>query len=186
VEVLSAVYRSSTEQENTEDEADREQKAAIASHAWTLLQSWHQVPGEKNGEVDGPVLEAWVKEARRLCEEIGRTDIGDEKIGEMLAWAPADKDGIWPCEPVREVIEITRSRHLETGLYIGAKNKRGVTSRGVFDGGELERDLVIRYRGYADAVRLEWQRVAAVLDRIADSYDAEAQEHDDDVERRQW
>ncbi len=187
VEVLSAVYRSSSDEENTEEEPDREreQKAAIASHAWTLLHSWHQVPGEKNGGVDGAVLEAWVNDARQLCEEAGRTDIGDEKIGEMLAWAPADEDGIWPCEAVREVIEVVRSRHLETGVYIGVKNKRGVTSRGVFDGGEQERDLVVQYRGYADAVRLEWPRMAAVLDRIADSYDVEAQEHDDDAERRQ-
>jgi hypothetical protein len=104
----------------------------------------------------------------------------------MLAWAPGDADGTWPCEPVRDVIEVTRSRDLETGLYIGVKNKRGVTSRGMLDGGDQERDLARRYREHSEAARFEWPRTSAVLDRIADSYEAEAKEHDDDVERRQW
>ena len=75
-------------------------------------------------------------------------------------WAPGDADGTWPCEAVREVIEITRSRRLESGLYIGVKNKRGTTNRGILDGGEQERDLGKRYRNYSDAVRFEWPRTS--------------------------
>ena len=186
VEVLSTIYRSSNEEADPIEEEDREGKAAVASHAWTLLHSWHLVPGSSGGSVDATALENWVNTARRLCHEAGRAEIGDEQIGQMLAWAPGDADGTWPCEAVREVIEITRSRHLESGLYIGVKNKRGTTNRGILDGGEQERDLGKRYRNYSDAVRFEWPRTSAVLDRIAESYEVEGKEHDDDAERRQW
>jgi hypothetical protein len=186
VEVISTIYRASNEEPDQQEEENRESKAALASHAWTLLHSWNLLPGFSDGKVDGATLEEWVRKARRLCHEVGRADIGDEQIGEMLAWAPADADGTWPCEPVRDVIEITRSRHLERGIFIGVKNKRGTTTRGVTDGGEQERDLAKQYRDHADAVRFEWPRTAAVLGRIAESYDAEAKAHDDDAERYQW
>ena len=185
VEVLSTIYRASNEGPDQQEE-NRESKAALASHAWTLLHSWNLLPGFSEGNVDGAALEEWVSETRRLSHEAGRVDIGDEQIGQMLAWAPADADGTWPCEAVRDVIEIARSRHLETGVYIGVKNRRGTTSRGVTDGGEQERNLAKQYRDHADAVRFEWPRTAAALGRIAESYETEAKEHDDDAERYQW
>jgi hypothetical protein len=186
VEVLSTIYRAGNEEPDQQKGENRESKAALASHAWTLLHSWNLLPGFSEGNVDGAALEEWVSEARRLSHEAGRADIGDEQIGQMLAWAPADVDGTWPCEAVRDVIEIARSRHLETGVYIGVKNRRGTTSRGVTDGGEQERDLAKQYRDHAEAVRFEWPRTAAALGRIAESYEAEAKEHDDDAERYQW
>jgi hypothetical protein len=187
VEVLSTIYRGNNEEPGRIEEEDRERKAALASHAWTLLHSWHLLPGTTSKDaIDEAVLGDWVAAARRLCREADRIEIGDQQIGQVLAWAPSDADGTWPCEPVRDAIEVTRSRDLETGLYIGVKNKRGVTSRGPLDGGDQERDLAKRYREHSEAVRFEWPRTSAVLDRIAESYKAEAKEHDDDAERRQW
>ena len=185
VEVLSTIYRASSEEPDKQEE-NRESKAALASHAWTLLHSWNLLPGFSEGKADGAALEEWVTNARRLCHEAGRAEIGDEQIGQMLAWAPSDADGTWPCEAVRDAIEMVRSRHLETGVYIGVKNRRGTTSRGVTDGGEQERDLAKQYRDHADAIRFEWPRTAAVVGRIAESYEVEAREHDDDAERYQW
>jgi hypothetical protein len=42
---------------------------------------------------------------RGASAELGRADIADLCIGKMLANASVGKDGIWPCEPVREVME---------------------------------------------------------------------------------
>jgi hypothetical protein len=112
-------------------------------------------------------------------------EIGDEKIGETFAWAPTDPDGTWPPLPVREVIESVRSDHLETGIYVGVTNARGTTVRDPMDGGALERDEAAKYRRFGKAVRLEYPRTFAVLDRIARGYDHEARAHDDDVDRRQ-
>jgi hypothetical protein len=67
--------------------------------------------------------------------------MADYCIGQVLAHAPRDSEGIWPAVPVRDLIEITRSSDLEQGLHVGVHNSRGVTSRAPNDGGAQERDL---------------------------------------------
>jgi hypothetical protein len=56
-------------------------------------------------------------------------------IGQVLAWSPVDAEGYWPTEPVRDLLEQLQSEDFETGLRISLGNKRGVTSRGLFEGG---------------------------------------------------
>ena len=165
---------------------DYEAQRSIANQAWTLLHNWKHVPGSSDGKVDGAALEKWVKEARILFEKAGRAEIGDQKIGEVLAQSPRDEDGTWPCLPVPELIEIARSSEMETGIAVGAANKRGVTTRSPTDGGKQERDLAEQYRNRSAKTRLEFPRTSATLAKIADSYEWDAKHHDDDAERRQW
>lgn len=104
----------------------------------------------------------------------------------MLAHSPADADGTWPCAAVRDVIEITRSRNLETGLSVGVTNKRGVTTRSPTDGGILERNEARSFREWGATTRLEWPRTSALLQKIAAQYESEGKYHDDSAERFQW
>jgi transcriptional regulator with XRE-family HTH domain len=188
VEVLSALYKPSKDSGIEEPPpTDIERAKAIASQAYNLLRTWRRVPGLRDDHtIDETALEAWIGEARSLCAKVGRTAIGDQQIGQMLSGCPADPDGAWPIIAVREVIENTRSRELERGFLIGLLNGRGVTSRWMTDGGEQEREMVARYRGYAEAVAFEWHRTAAVLNQIAKDYEAQARRLDDDAERNDW
>ena len=104
----------------------------------------------------------------------------------MLAAAPADQNGVWPIAAVRDVIEITRSRDLETGLIIGVDNGRGITWRGVFDGGVQERESAQHYRKCAEATALEWPRTSAVLDRLARNYEEEGRSNDEEAQQNEW
>ena len=88
----------------------------------------------------------WVTEARRLLADSGRTTIGDLVIGEVLAYVPPDSDGLWPAEPVRDLIEDLRSPKFEAGLHTGKFNSRGMTSRSPADGGAQERALAAQHR----------------------------------------
>ena len=188
IEVLSALFKPSEESGIVEPAPiDPEHAQAVASHAFDLLRLWNRVPGTReDGQINGAALENWVKEARRLASAVGRADITDQKIGEALSASRADSDGVWPAVPVRDVIEITRSKHLENGFAIGLHNRRGVTTRLPTDGGAQERDLVERYRGYSKATALEWPRTSATLERIARSYEEDARWHDEDAERLDW
>lgn len=189
MEVLSALFRPSEESGIVEPEPnDAERAHAVASQAFDLLRQWDRVPGTmSDGRIDGSALEAWVKEARQLAAASGRAEIADQKIGEALSASPRDvDDNLWPARAVRDVVEITRSKNLESGLSMGLHNRRGVTTRRPSDGGEQERDLVKQYRDFSAAMALEWPRTSAVLERIARSYEEDARWHDDDAERRDW
>ena len=159
----------------------------LATQEYDILHDWALVPGaDDQGVIDLVVLEDWIKLARKLLAEAGRGEIGDSKIGEILSAAKREPDQPWPPEPVREIIEMVRSRLLERGFEIGVYNRRGVTVRMPHDGGELERALAARYRADAEILRFDWPRTAGCLDRIASTYEVDAKREDLSADQRDW
>ena len=159
----------------------------LASQAYDVLHDWAHVPGaDDQGIIDAVALESWVKRARKLLVEAGRGEIGDSKIGEILSAALRGPDEPWPPLPVRDTIEMTRSRPLERGFEVGLYNRRGVTVRMPHDGGVQERALAELYRRDSVALRFDWPRTSACLDRIAATYTVDAGREDLSAEQRDW
>jgi hypothetical protein len=166
---------------------DPERAKTLATQAFDVLHDWARVPGsDDNGLIDAAALEDWVQQARKLLAQSGRGDIGDQRIGQVLATSLRQPDEPRPPRAVREVIEVCRSRHLETGLEVGVYNHRGVTVRSPHDGGEQERGLAERYLRDAETMRFDWPRTAATLDRISESFARDAEREDQSADRRDW
>jgi hypothetical protein len=183
VEVVSAAFRPSSSEERPEP---TEQEARRAANAYRLLNEWSKPPGTRDtGEIDGAALTEWVTRAVSRLREVDRLTIGLQQIGEVLSQALPDSDGKRPPLAVRELIEAQRSAALDEGCYIGTVNARGVVSRSLSDGGDQERALVTKYRGYADAYADEWPRTAAIMRAVAESYERQARREDQDAERFQ-
>ena len=179
VDLVSRVYRGKKESRRQLDEREE----AHAHHAWWVLNGWHDLPGRReDGTVDDKHLEEWVREARLAFSESDSADIGDEQVGQVLAASPLGADGIWPAEPVRNILEAIGSPSLETGVHLGVVNSRGVTSRGVYDGGRQERELSARYREWAKQTAATLPRTSRVLRGLAESYERDAQREDERAE----
>lgn len=183
VDLLGLIFRAEGEKPT---EVSEEQQASI-KQASRLLRKWSMIPGTvriKQGDgdddkvkIDHESLRQWVTEARRLAAECGHLTVCDAQIGEVLAHAPHDDDGTWPCEAVRNVIEDVSSTKLDHGFHIGEMNKRGVHFR--TPGGDQERELAAKYRGYRDCVIDRWPRTGAILDGVRQSYEDQAKWHDE-------
>lgn len=188
VQLLSAVFKASEESGIGDVEPkDLERARAVAQQAYRLLDLWDRLPGTRDdGTIDGGILEAWIKEARSLAKAVGREDVADRRIGNLLSASPPGVDGNWPAEAVREVIDLFRSKPMIDGFDIGRRNRRGITRRMPSDGGNLERQESMKYRRWAKAIGYDHPHTAKALDGLADSYDAEARRHDADAERRDW
>ena len=188
IEMLSAVFKAREESGDVDAEPkDPEHARAVAGQAYRLLELWNRLPGTRDdGTIDGEVLEAWVKEARSLAKAVGREDIADSRIGNMLSASPIGADGNWPAEAVRHVIDLFRSKPMIEGFWIGKANRRGVTTRKPGDGGNLERQETAKYRSWAKAISFEHPHTAKALDTLADSYEEQARRHDEDAERLDW
>ncbi|EIG58037.1 helix-turn-helix transcriptional regulator [Bradyrhizobium sp. WSM1253] len=193
VQVLSVIYRPRKAGDHEEvqesepvSEEQKKREAAIAGHAYRLLNDWHEIPGRSGNKVDGAVLEAWVKDARILAADAERSEAADQHIGRLFAYSPAENDGTWPCTAVRELIEVVRSRSVERGFYLGVVNKRGATWRRPTDGSVQERELAKNYRKGAKELRLEWPRTASVLEQLSQHYLRDGVDSDDDADRSQW
>lgn len=184
VEVVKLVYRAKGEEprELTEEEQAR------AMNAYRLLESCRGVPGTTAGEDIGvQKCKNWVQRVRKELSAQGRKTAGDEVIGQVLSGAPEGDDNAWPHKAVREVIEEIRSEELERGFEIGVYNSRGIISRDLTAGGDLERELADKYDGFADTLNDNWPRTASVLRRIAEVYRREAQREDRDAKiREDW
>jgi transcriptional regulator with XRE-family HTH domain len=188
IEMLSAVFKAKEESGVVDPEPeDPERARTIATQAYRLLELWNRLPGTReDNTIDGAVLEAWIKEARTLAKAVGREDIADSRIGNMLSASPMGADGAWPAEPVREVLDLFRSKSMLEGFRVGKSNRRGVTTRMPRDGGALERDEAAKYRAWAKAIVFEHPHTAKTLDQLADGYEWDAGHHDEDAERLDW
>jgi transcriptional regulator with XRE-family HTH domain len=188
IEVLSAVFKPSKESDVVDDEPENPERAsAFAKQAYRLLERWNHIPGTReDGSIDGETLEVWIKNARSLAKDAGREDIADSRIGNMLSASPAGADGNWPAEEVRDVLDLFRSQPMVDGFCAGKRNRRGVTSRGPHDGGNLEREEASKYCNWAKAIAYEHPHTSKALDTLADSYEYEARRHDEDAERLDW
>jgi hypothetical protein len=179
-EIMSVVYRAAGDPDDLPVPPERK---ALAEVGYSALRSWHTPPGVlADGTFDVDLLRSWIAEARQLMAETGRSTIGDIVIGEVLAHAPADSDGIWPPLPVRDLIEDLASPELETGLQTGKFNSRGVVSRDPTSGGDLERSLAKQFRGWAERVADKWPRTAAMLRGLVATYETWGRREDEEVE----
>ena len=163
---------------------DTEQHGDMAKAARDLLQWVHHIPGtDAHDVVHAEPLTAWLDEVRALCARYGRVEVGDLSIGELLSLdrAPSDDDGQWPCQAICEALQWMSCGDVDKGFIIGTYNARGVVMRPVEEGGDQERALAAKYRGWAQQVVYEYPHVGSILERIAEIYDRDARRRDTDA-----
>ena len=178
VHVLGLCFRPKNQPPKNEEEISAKEKMT-AQNAYRLLMSWQDVPGGRDGEtVEEKALLAWIRKARALAEEQDLLEICDSRIGEVFAHSPEETDRSWPCIPVRDALEEIGTDEVFSGFSVGIYNKRGAFSRSPREGGAQERDLAEKYRGYADACKIDWPKTAATLRRVALAYDEDARRED--------
>ena len=181
-EVISAVYRAKGQ---PRDENPDQAKQNLAEAGHSLLESWPGIPAENpTGQLMPIFYKSWVAEARKICAVNGRIEVCDSKIGEQLSYDPSDADGSWPCQAVRNVLETVTSDEMVRGFDIGVHNQRGVTTRGMNDGGKQERELEKKYCAFAEKCKVAWPRTSLALRQIAEYYEAQAKWQDEHAEAR--
>lgn len=181
VDVMSHVFRGKNAPLDTKP---TEQEQARAQISYRLLHSFRTVPGLKGQTIDGEVLNNWVDGVRERATKIDLSEISDQYIGHILAHAPEDPaECFWPPSPICVLIERIASKDIETGISIECFNKRGVTSRGMYDGGTLERADAQKYKHWAADVA-RYPRTSALLDAISETWRRQAEQEDVQAELR--
>jgi addiction module HigA family antidote len=175
VQVLALVFKRDDDGQDPPEWRlhNEEQRQTVAMAAHTLLDKIRRIPGtDDGGTISATDLKTWVTEARSFCSEHGRAEIGDEKIGQILAAAPVGSDGVWPCEPVREVLEDVASPSIATGMGIAVYNSRGMHR--LSEDAADERALASKYRTWSRKLAFEYPYVANLVEQIAARYEHEA------------
>lgn len=145
----------------------------------TLLREWKTLPGlTEDNSADEEHLASWVTEVRKLALKNDLEKLADVFIGRLFAFSPIDPDGAFPHQAVRNIIEELANSTIEDCWYCQILNNRGVTTRSLTAGGDLERTLEKQYKEYAELTRDRWSRTANVLRKIAERYHQKALSED--------
>ncbi len=175
MQIIALTYKRSDDGEDPPEWgiSKLEHNEALLSAAYAVLDRMKYIPGrDQTGNIDIEKLRAWLTEVRSLCLKHGRAKIGDQIIGQILATAPIGEDGVWPCEPVRAVLEEIGSQDIAVGMGVGVYNLRGIHSRD--EGGNQERELAEKYRNWSRQLAFEYPYVANLVGQIATKYNRDA------------
>lgn len=155
-----------------------EDVSRLAERGFKLINGLRRIPGhDQFGELQAERLFRWIKTVRKTCLELDRVEMAEIQIGELLAKSSEGKDGVWPCEAVRQVLEELQSENIMNGMRTGVYNSRGVHWRG--EGGEQERELASKYRRWAEALQFSHPFVSSsLLSGLVKTYENEADRED--------
>ena len=180
---MSLVYRPEGEVEEVTDESKAEIVKQNAKRAFKLIYNLKTIPGvDEEGNIDSEKLNSWIKEVREQAKEAKRLTVADAMIGQMLAQYPMNTES-YPPDEICEVIEDLNTKSLKNNYHTGLTNKRGVTTRGAFDGGDLERQEAEKYESHAENLKFKYPVVAKIFSDIANSYMMEAKRMDEEAQR---
>lgn len=185
IEVLKLIYipKDKTllekEREGISDEAIQNK----AKQAYHLLHSWEKIPGmKKDNSIDESVLKDWIIKARTLAESASRLKIADSEIGKVLAKYPENIQE-WPQEKIFQIIEEINTDSLKRGYSSAMFNKRGSSTRGAFDGGDIERGKAAYFEKLANDFKYKYPNVAEIFKRMQQGYLTDAKRMDEEAER---
>lgn len=185
VELLTFLYRPEHEDENEVPEDKPEESVEISKNnafrAFYLLREWNTIPGvDKEGNIDKETLREWISQAVQLAKEKDREIFVYSHLGELFAKYPERKDDPhWPPIGLFELMEELNSDKLFQNYNIGLYNKRGFTTRGGYDGGDIERYNADYFEDLKNQCLPLYPHVAKVFEDLANQYKQMAKEMDD-------
>ncbi len=160
-----------------------EQRQNAAERSYLMLEAWKKIPGmQEDGMIDEAELREWIDVARALARECDRLEVADSCIGQLLAKYSEDSP-YWPERTIFQVIEDINTEELKEGYSVGMLKKGGVTIRGAFDGGDIERERAEYFGALASEHMCDYPNVAEVFQRLQDEYGLRANSHDEVAER---
>ena len=178
VEVLSYLYVAETDAKQDKEVTDIERQNA--QRAFYLLNQWKQIPGVgEDNTLDENVLSAWMEAVLKKSSEVGYYRHACSQLGQLFAHFPEWTDD---AEKLFALMEPIEEKSFYSSYNVGLFNKRGFTSRGPYEGGDIERGNVATFKGLYEKYHKRFPRVSKVFKDLYEQYERMAKEMDDEAE----
>lgn len=180
IQVLKLMYITKDEELNKKEREGISETLLYqrAKMAYDLLSTWKDIPGvDETGILNEEKLKEWVKAVREKADEVKRLEVADMTIGKILAQYPeADKN--WPVEAIFNIIEEINTESIKNNFSAALFNKRGSSTRGAFDGGDIERGHANYFSELANRYKNKYPTVAKIFRDLSTNYLADAKQMD--------
>jgi len=181
VDVIKMMFKPTDNEVTQTEEAENYSEIQLVNRfkaAYNLLKSFTTIPGTmEDGKIDYEILLKWVKDVIKFSIINKREYYGYYYIGDYFAKG-IEKDSIPPPE-VCQVIEEIKNGDLEHGFQIANANRRGVTTRGMFEGGIQEKHLADHYYKLSKTLEVNYPRTSEIYKQIAKKYEYYSLREDD-------
>ncbi|MGD0589526.1 MAG: hypothetical protein ABSA44_01845 [Bacteroidota bacterium] len=185
IDALKCMYKPHNDEilEAETHELSNEQIQNRAEKAFELLHSWDIIPGvDGKGNIDAEFLWSWINKVRELAVKNHRIEVADMHIGRLLAQYP-ENIASWPPDEICNVIEVINTEDIKRGFYSATWEKRSSSTRGPFDGGDIERGHEKYFEGLSNIHKNKFPNTATILNNLAKGYEADAKRMDDKAEK---
>ncbi|MHA4990518.1 hypothetical protein [Cetobacterium somerae] len=171
-EILKIIYKKKKDNEYIEEKIDEK----IGDNLYSLYLKLDFCPCTHEGyDIKLEDLLKWVEDFRSLLEQQNQSYLFASELGKLFASSPKGKDGFYPHESVRAVIERLSGDKLKKlqGRYeIKVYGKRGVYTP---DQGKSEMKLSNDFKENADGIRLFSPNTAEIYYNLSKLYKAESE-----------
>lgn len=155
----------------------------ILKAGWEILDAFSLIPSlQEDGSLDSEILKKWVNEVRELAENNHRVKITDDCIGKLLAKYPINmkENKGFPVE-IYDIIEEIGTDEIKVAFQIQISNNLGFTSRGAFEGGNIERFRANFFNSLFEETKITHPNVSYVFKSLRDKYVSQAKWEDENA-----
>lgn len=175
VEVLGYLYKQEDDEPYSEDEPTPE-KQANALRAFYLFNQWKDIPGvNEDKAIDEKILSEWMQSVFDKAIQSKQFKHACSRLGELFSHYPEWTD---EAEKLFAVMQTVEEKTFFDSYSVGLFNKRGYTTRGPYEGGEIERDNASAFKKLYDKYHKHYPRVAKVFKDLSEQYERMAKDMD--------
>lgn len=159
-------------EEELEKRSQNENTQFIFEFNYQLIDSFDYIPSLKlDGTLNSVELNNWIKEVRTLAKDNYREEITDNCLGKLLAKYPikiSNNKG-YPIE-IYDIIEEINSDSIKSAFKMQISNNLGFTSRGAFEGGNIERTRAKFFNTLFKDTKIIHPNVSLIFKNLRDRY----------------
>ncbi len=150
---------------------DKPENAGIIRVVWDFWYHYHSVPcTNDDGVIDEQKLKEYIYTLKALAPKYKRVKSISYVIGKILGNIPEGED--YPTDMMCSIVEDMNDDAIDGELGTCIFNKRGATSRSVFEGGTIEMHNINIFEEYKRRVQLRSHRLYVVFDKLIQEYKA--------------
>jgi hypothetical protein len=155
----------------------------ILTVAWEIFDSFNVLPSmQEDGSLNLEVLKKWVNEVRELALKNYRVEVTDDSLGKLFAKYPINikENKGFPVE-IYDVIEEIGTERFKTAFRVQILNNLGMTSRGAFEGGDIERSKASYFNTLFEETKFTHTDVSLIFKDLRDKFLADAKWEDENA-----
>lgn len=181
IELISLAYLHCDDNDNINKSSYQKDETSLmlSKHAFSLLYDLHKAPYVDIDQANVEDFKSYIKHLQELAIERNLVKMTNHTIGHLLAYIPENDN--YPPEYLSDMIEQLSDKTVDESYRIQMFNKRGVTTRSINAGGDIERRLIERYQRYANKTRFSYPRITKIFNELIIEYQRIAQKEDNEA-----